>query len=205
MHWREAGPAAAHCGGDPFGVDPVMLAPELLGAMVYMLVGDSQDLEIDAGAPFGEELADCGSEASGDHVLFDGHEAGDTSGERQNPLFIERLREARVHDGRLETVAREDLRSLHRSRHRMAVGEDRDAVALAERLRHADRDRGERRIESGTDAGSARKAQTDRAAFLRGVPVRGPDHLTKLGLVLRGHERHARENPQIRYVVEALM
>ena len=41
MARREARPAAAHGSGDALSVDPVVLAPQLLCAVVHMLVWDS--------------------------------------------------------------------------------------------------------------------------------------------------------------------
>ena len=38
MHWREPGPTASDRSGDPFSVDPVMLAPELLGSVIDVFV-----------------------------------------------------------------------------------------------------------------------------------------------------------------------
>ena len=77
----------------------------------------------------------------------------------------------------------------------MAVREDRDAVAFAKGLRHADRDLAERRIERDAGTGPAREAKADRPAIRRSMPVRGPHHLAKLGFVLRCHERHPGQDP----------
>src|SRR5207244_8937884 len=87
----QARPAAAYGGGDAFGVDPVVVSPELLRAVIDVLVGDAQDFEIDARTAFGEELAHGRTEAAGDDVLFDCHEPRDTGGEREDPLLVERL------------------------------------------------------------------------------------------------------------------
>ena len=71
-----------------------------------MLVWDSQDFEIDSGSTLREKFTDRGPEPASDHVLFDSYEARDPRGQREDPLFIERLREARIDDRGFETVAR---------------------------------------------------------------------------------------------------
>src|SRR5205823_2910808 len=71
---REPRPAAAHGGGDPLRVEPVVMPPQRLRAVIHMLIRDSEDFEIDSGTALGQQLSDRGAEATGDHVLFDGHE-----------------------------------------------------------------------------------------------------------------------------------
>src|SRR5947207_15932274 len=70
-HRSELRPPSSNCGGDALCVYPVMVSPELLRSVVDVLVGDAEDLEIDARATFGEQLADCRAEASCDDVLFE--------------------------------------------------------------------------------------------------------------------------------------
>ena len=134
MKWCESGPAAADRSGNPLSVETVVFAPQFLRAMVDMLVWDSQDFEIDSRSTLREKFTDRRPEPAGDHVLFDRYEAGDPRGQREDPLFIERLREACIDDCGFETVARQDFRGLERGDNGMAVREDRDAVAFAERL-----------------------------------------------------------------------
>src|SRR5207244_11235878 len=67
---HELRPAATHRGGDPVRVESVVAAPQLLRAVVDVLVGDTDHLELHPGAPFGEELAHRGPEAAGDDVFF---------------------------------------------------------------------------------------------------------------------------------------
>ena len=159
-----------------------------------MLVGDAQDFEIDARTAFGEELAHGRTEAAGDDVLFDCHEPRDTGGEREDPLLVERLREACVHDRRLEPVASQDLGGFHGRRDRMAIRQDRDAVTLAKGLGFADRDLCKLGVEGHACACAAWESDAHRAAARGRVAVCGPDHLAKLGFVLRCHECHAGED-----------
>ena len=138
-------------------------------------------------------------------MLFEGHEPGDARGERQDPLRVEGLGEARVHDGRLDPVALQQLGGGERRAHRMAVREDRQIVAVPQRLGDAERDLRERCVERDADTRTARKPQSHRTPPRGRVLVRGPEHLTQLGLVLGRHERHAREDPEEGDVVEALV
>src|SRR5947207_9727246 len=98
-----------------------MVSPELLRSVVDVLVGDAEDLEIDARATFGEQLADCRAEASCDDVLFDGHKAWNSSSEGEDPFLVERFREPSIDDRRLESIACEHLRGFHGGADRMAV------------------------------------------------------------------------------------
>src|SRR5438309_10012794 len=108
----EAWPAASDRGGDTFSVDTVVMTPELLGAVIDVLIWNAEHLEVDARAAFGQEFAHRGAEATCDDVLLDGHEARDPGGQGKDPLGVQRLREPRVHDRRLEAVLREDVGRL---------------------------------------------------------------------------------------------
>src|SRR5207247_894416 len=68
-HDSESWPSPAHSRGDTFGVDPVVVAPQLLRSVIYMLVWNSQHLEVDARPAFGEKLTDCRTEPARDDVL----------------------------------------------------------------------------------------------------------------------------------------
>ena len=58
MSRSEARPPSAHRGSDALGIEAVMMTPELLRAVIHVLVWDAEDLEIDARTAFREQLAD---------------------------------------------------------------------------------------------------------------------------------------------------
>src|SRR5688572_4817822 len=95
-------PPAAHRCRDPVGVQAEMVTPERLRAVVHLLVGDAEHLDVDARAALGEELDERRPESAGDHVLLHGDEARNACRERQEAILVQRLREARVHDRRLD-------------------------------------------------------------------------------------------------------
>ena len=170
-----------------------------------MLVGDAQHLEIDADTALREELADRRSESARDDVLFDRDKTRDARREREDALRIQRLRESRVHDGRIDSFAREDVGGLERGADWMAVRQDHEVASFAERFGHPDRHLGERRVERDALADAAREADAHGTASGGGVAIRRPEHLTHLPLVLGGHERHSWKDPEIRDVVQALV
>ena len=138
-------------------------------------------------------------------MLLDRHKARDARRESEESLGVEGLREARVDDRRLDTVGRERLRRGERRVHRMAVREQHDVVALAQRLRRAERDLLERLVGARADARPAREAHGDAPAARGRVTVRGPEHVPQHPLVARRHQGHARHRPQVCDVVQALM
>src|SRR5439155_26593657 len=69
-HWGKAWPTSTDCCGYPLGVEAIVMSPELLRAVIDVLVRDPKDFELDASASFGEELADRRAESARDDVLF---------------------------------------------------------------------------------------------------------------------------------------
>ncbi len=76
----------------------------------------------------------------------------------------------------------------------MAVRQDDDAVTLTKGLGDTDGYFAERCVECDARPGPARETKADRPAVRRRVSVGGPDHLAKLGLIFRRHERHTGED-----------
>ncbi len=171
MRPHELRPAPAYRGGDALGVQPVVAPPELLRAVVHVLVGDAEHLQLDARATLVQKLRNGGTEATRDDVLLDGDETRRARGEREKPFGIERLREARVHHGGLQPFTREDLSGLDRGVHRLPVCQDHDVIAFAQRLGDADGDLARRRRTRRRRNGPAREADADGAALGRGVTV----------------------------------
>src|SRR6266513_110803 len=77
----EAGPAPADGRGYPLRIEPVVMTPQLLGAVIYVFVGDAEYFEIDARAALRKKFTHRRAEPSGDHMLFDRHEPRDARGE----------------------------------------------------------------------------------------------------------------------------
>src|SRR5438067_6055305 len=147
---REPGPAPPDGRGDAVGIQPEVRAPELLRAVIHPLVGHAEHLELDLRAALGEELAHGGPEAAGDDVLLDVEDPAHTGGEREVPRIVERLGEARVHDGGLDAVGRQQVGRRQGGLDDGAVTQDGDVRPVAERLGDADRQLAQRRFQRDT-------------------------------------------------------
>ena len=125
-----------------------------------------------------------------------------SSGQIEDERHVERFDEAGVDHGRVDSILRQNVRRPFGGQHGRANRKDRDIRSIANDLRSADRQRGQRVGHRYAHAGAAGIANRDRA---RGVGNRGGEHVPKLVLVLRRHHCQVRDAAQVAQVEDAVV
>ena len=138
------------------------------------------------------------AEAAGEGVLLDRRqtraalEVAELVDLQRQQLAVERLHEARVHQGDLDALLRQALDRFERRVDGRADRPDQPVPSAAQDLRLADRQLPELGVERHADAVAARVAHRRRMRLLHG----GREHVLELVLVLRRHDDRVREDPE---------
>src|SRR5687767_877868 len=112
--------------GDAIRMEVVLRSEHVLRSVVHVFVGNPDAMELDALETELLRLLHYGrAEAPRQRSLFDRQHVRARLAETPDQLLIERLDEARVHDGDLDALFRENVRCLHRRPHFVADREDR--------------------------------------------------------------------------------
>ena len=186
--------------GEPFHRDPVVPEDVGLRAGDGVFVGDADDAERHGHARLHQDRRAGLAQAAVDHVLLGGDDRAAVAAGGEDALRVERLDRVHADHAALQAVLLlQERRREQAVDHRLARGDERDVVAVAQGDRAADLEPRARIVQAIQRR--LAEAEVDRAV----APGGGEDGLARLEVVGGDHDVDVVDRPQRRQVVQRVV
>lgn len=191
-----------HDSGDPVGIEPEFGIQFRYSTMVDESIGDTEQANIGVLAGRRKVLQNRAAEPTSHHIIFDGNDAIESFRNIVKHRSIDWFDESHIDDLATDSFAVKNIRSGHGRADHSANSEQRDMFPAPKNLSLAHRDKIKAGLHSSTSAIRPRVAQRYGTPLM---PDGSPEHVAQFVFILRAHDHHFRDHPQVGEIKDAMV